>query len=129
MRKVYSREIEAGRQTAWEAYHSEPGDRHGLFKLRCPATNRWLTVLVGSSDGWEEMGLLLPAWDHVSVSGQLRTPDWDEMRWVAEQFFEDDECLVQFRPARADYIDCHPHTLHWWRMVGVEFPVPPKQCV
>jgi hypothetical protein len=129
MRKVYSREIEAGRQTAWEAYRSEPGDRHGLFKLRCPTTNRWLTVLVGSAEGWEEMSLPLPAWEHCSVSGQVRTPDWDEMCFVKKCFWDDDETVVQFHPAESDYINFHDHTLHMWRVIGVEFPVPPKQCV
>lgn len=70
-----------------------------------------------------------PAWEHVSVSSQFGTPTWAEMAWVKDQFWEPTECVVQFHVPAADHINLHSNVLHLWRVVGVEFPLPPKSCV
>lgn len=54
-------------------------------------------------------------WDHVSVSLNGRCPTWQEMCLVKELFFRDDECVMQLHPPKAEWIDCHPYTLHLWR--------------
>lgn len=68
-------------------------------------------------------------WDHVSVSTRARCPTWDEMCRVKKICFQPEECAVQYHPAEADYIDCHPFCLHLWRPQQVEIPMPPKVCV
>lgn len=64
-------------------------------------------LLVVASDGG--------GWDHVSVSTASRCPTWNEMAWVKQQFFREDECVMELHPAKADYINDHPFCLHLWR--------------
>lgn len=53
-------------------------------------------------------------WGHLSVCGQqpARVPSWDEFRWCKEYFLGGDRKAVQVLPARAQYVNVHPHVLH-----------------
>jgi hypothetical protein len=73
-------------------------------------------VFVIASDG---MG-----WEHVSVSRRDRCPTWDEMCQVKAMFWDADDCVVQFHPARSEYVNNHPYCLHMWRPVRAEMPIP-----
>ncbi len=68
-------------------------------------------------------------WDHVSVSYKNRCCTWEEMCKVKEIFFRDDEWAVQYHPAKKDYINRHPYTLHLWRPQNHYMPKPPKWMV
>lgn len=77
-------------------------------------------------------------WEHVSVSLLTkskepclieRCPKWDEMQFVKDKFFKEDECVVQFHPAKKDYVNNHPYVLHLWRPIDGNFPMPPKELV
>lgn len=68
-------------------------------------------------------------WDHVSVSFQRRCPTWEEMCIVKDIFFRDDECVVQYHPAKKDYVNMHPYCLHLWRPQNEKIPMPPKILV
>lgn len=70
-------------------------------------------------------------WEHVSLSCQEnRTPTWDEMCAVKNLFWGPEDCVVQYHPPEADYVNCHPFTLHLWRQTGgKELPRPPKYMV
>lgn len=68
-------------------------------------------------------------WDHVSVSYDTRCCTWEEMCTIKNIFFKDDECVVQYHPAKEDYINCHPHCLHLWRPQHESIPMPPKYMV
>ena len=71
-----------------------------------------LRVMMSTGSGWELTGYPEPAWEHVSVSTPCRCPTWPEMHWVKEQFWNDDEFVIQIHPLKADYINCHPYCLH-----------------
>jgi hypothetical protein len=108
------------------------GGPYGSFRAVCPVSGA--TLVIVSSDGrdWAEEGLPGRPWEHVSVSLRTRCPTWAEMCWVKDQFWTPYERAVQFHPARADHIDCHPFVLHIWRPADPEaacFPMPPKECV
>lgn len=75
-------------------------------------------VFVIASDG--------AGWEHVSVSRKDRCPTWDEMCQVKALFWDDDDCVVQYHPARSEYVDNHKTCLHLWRPVGVQIPIPPS---
>jgi len=101
-------------------------DRYGAFTfLRGTVT---LNAVVNSEDGWE-LSFPPPAWEHVSVSLKHRTPTWEELCFVTGLFWEDHEIVMQFRPSEADYVNHHPHCLHLWRPVGVDFLMPPTEAV
>lgn len=78
-------------------------------------------VFVIASDGF--------GWEHVSVSRKDRMPTWDEMCQVKDQFWGEDDCVVQYHPPRSDYVNNHSYCLHLWRRIGQEFETPPMFLV
>lgn len=90
----------------------------GAFDVRLRAGQR---VFVIASDGG--------GWEHVSVSRRDRCPTWDEMCQVKALFWDEDDWVVQFHPARAEYVNNHPNCLHLWRPVLDEVPTPPAWMV
>lgn len=100
-----------------QVLESGPDGGHGYVNL---GLNRDSVAVVFSWGG---------GWDHVSVSYQHRCCTWDEMCRVKDMFFREDECVVQYHPAKADYVNNHPYVLHLWRPQAVPMPVPPKEFV
>ena len=95
----------------------DPGDdRNGAFMMRVP-TGRRLYILASSGMGW----------DHVSVSvvDSNETPTWEEMCFVKDFFFEPEEMVIQYHPARSQYVNFHEGCLHLWRPQHEAVPVPP----
>lgn len=84
-----------------------------------PYRNRVLRIV--SADG---MG-----WDHVSVSLENRCPNWEEMTFIKDLFWNDDEVVMQLHPAKKNYINCHPNCLHLWKPVEGDIPQPPNILV
>lgn len=76
-------------------------------------------IISSAGDGWE----------HVSVSLENRAPSWAEMCWVKDLFWSPDECVIQYHPPEADYVNHHPYCLHLWKPIGVELPRPPTDFV
>lgn len=68
-------------------------------------------------------------WEHVSVSRLDSCPTWDEMCQIKAMFWDEEDCVIQFHPARSDYVNNHPNCLHLWRPTDVEMPVPPSIMV
>lgn len=70
-------------------------------------------------------------WDHVSVSPFKKriTPSWDEMCKIKDIFFYEYETVVQFHPAKSDYVNNMPNCLHLWRPNKAEMPTPPSIMV
>lgn len=63
-------------------------------------------------------------WEHVSVSVFNRCPTWQEMSYIKDLFWDDDDCVMQLHVPKADWINNHPFTLHLWRPIGIEIPRP-----
>lgn len=107
-------------------FSSSTGDgNNGRFYVLCGRVE--LTVVV--SDGTDAEQLGLPRWDHVSVSTEHRCPTWEEMDFIKNLFFRDDETVMQLHVPRRDWISNHPHCLHLWRPLDVEIPLPPSEFV
>lgn len=68
-------------------------------------------------------------WEHVSVSLQNRCPNWKEMSFIKDLFWDEEECVVQFHPPKSEYVNHHPHCLHMWRHRDIQFPMPPSIMV
>jgi hypothetical protein len=75
-------------------------------------------------------------WDHVSVSintgkdfKKNKLPTWEEMCWIKELFWEDEEEVIQIHPRKSQYINVHPHVLHLWRPQEKNIPLPPINFV
>jgi hypothetical protein len=126
MRKKFPPDVENGRIITGK-FASKYGEREGAFSFLLGSVN--LTVIMSSGDDWAECGFPPPAWEHVSVSLRHRCPTWDEMVYVAHLFWDDDEVLVQYRPAKFDYRNFHEFCLHWWKPIGIDLPLPPSETV
>lgn len=109
-------------------YASPFGDPCGAFVLKAP-TGTHLKLLVSDGSGWAENGLPGPPYEHVSVSTPDRCPTWEEMCWVKDLFWEPEEVVIQYHPAKSEYVSFHQFCLHLWRPVGVDLPRPPAVCV
>lgn len=70
-------------------------------------------------------------WDHVSVAPykHSHTPTWDEMCRIKDIFFNENETVVQYHPAKSDYVNNMPNCLHLWRPQDQPMPVPPPIMV
>jgi len=113
------------------------------FYYRGPPSNRVMNPLVGELGDAQNGAFLIEGpfrtlriiasngygWEHVSVSIQARAPNWQEMCFAKDLFWSEDDCAVQFHPARAHYRNYHPNCLHLWRQIGVEMAVPDPNMV
>lgn len=54
-------------------------------------------------------------WKHVSVSLTNRCPNWREMCFVKDLFFDDEEECIQLHPKRSEYVNAMPYCLHIWK--------------
>jgi len=67
-------------------------------------------------------------WEHVSVSS-TKIPTWGDMCFVKDLFWEDEDTVVQYHPAKSEYVNYHPNCLHLWRCTITTIPVPPSFMV
>lgn len=90
-------------------------------KFFFPAAPGRAAMLVVASDG--------EGWEHVSVSNPARCPTWSEMCWIKAQFWDEEDCVLQFHPPRSEYVNVHAYCLHLWRPVAAEVARPPAWMV
>lgn len=69
-------------------------------------------------------------WEHVSVTvaplkkDATRCPTWEEMCWIKDVFWKDDEAVVQYHPVKSDYVSMHHFCLHLWKPTNQQLPTP-----
>lgn len=68
-------------------------------------------------------------WEHVSVSLRNRCPNWQEMCFVKDLFWPEDEVVMQLHPAKKDYVNIHDFCLHLWKPLLETIPTPPIVAV
>lgn len=79
-------------------------------------------------------------WEHVSITmldyrknkhGKTvkRCLTWEEMCYIKDLFFKEEEAVMQLHPPKSDYVNNHPYCLHLWRPMKVEIPLPPSIMV
>lgn len=68
-------------------------------------------------------------WDHVSASTGERCLTWDEMCFIKNLFWNDDEAVIQIHPAKDQHINMHNYCLHLWRSRHEIQPLPPSILV
>ena len=90
---------------------------NGAFSI--PFESHTLKIL--ASDGME--------WEHVSVSLQNRTPNWREMCFIKNLFWDPEDLVVQYHPPESEYVNDHDHVLHLWRPTKGDIMRPPKILV
>lgn len=101
-------------------YSSNLGDTFGAFFI--PKSRATLTVIAENGTGET-------SWEHASVRAQdykgSRIPFWEEMCFIKDLFWNENEAVVQFHPPKSEHVNNHPHVLHLWKPVLFEIPRPP----
>lgn len=64
-----------------------------------------------------------------STGKPMYTPTWEEMCRLKDMFFRDDEVVVQYHPAKSEYVNNMPNCLHLWRPIEQPMPTPPAIMV
>lgn len=107
--------ITKGRLASVSAYGN-----NGAFEVPGPERAK-LFCIVSDMMGWEHVS--------VSVLKKARCPSWAEMCFVKELFWMPEEAVMQLHPRQSDYVSFHDWTLHMWRPVDAEIPLPPHTLV
>lgn len=91
---------------------------NGAFLFKGPITGRDILAIASDGEGWE----------HVSVSvrqgRKARTPTWEEMSFVKELFWGEEEVVMQLHPPRSEWISNHDNVLHLWKPICQSIPRP-----
>ena len=124
MRKEIPPRLEAARATHGDFSTPAGSGFNGLFRIARGPCGAPLRIIASEASLKGSQG-----WEHVSVSAPNRCPNWTEMCFVKDLFWDDEECVVQFHPPRSEYVNNHPYVLHLWRNVDFEFRTPPAIMV
>ncbi len=109
-----------------ERASSERFGNNGVFRLPATKTTRELYVQASDGGGWEHVSIHAAS----SKSRLGAIPNWTEMCYVKDIFWEPDDCVVQYHPPKSEYVHSHPNVLHLWRCAdGRVMPAPPYWMV
>lgn len=122
MRKVLSEKLEVGRIRTGSMSSDSTYGPYGAFLIQGPCGEK-IGIVAAGGDMADE------GWEHVSVSTKRRLPNWTEMCFVKDLFWDDEECVVQFHPPKSTYVNNHPNCLHLWKHITEKFPTPPSILV
>lgn len=98
-------------------YKDDMGDEfNGAFKIKIKGEEYYIMA----SNGMD--------WEHVSISSAKthKIPSWNVMCELKDLFFEEEECVFQYHPAKSNYINNHKACLHLWKPIKETIPVPPN---
>lgn len=93
---------------------------NGFFRLF--VCHEWFKIIASDGEGWK----------HVSVSRlehSNKVPSWEVMCAIKDLFFEPEDWVVQFHPARSQYVNTHPGCLHLWKPTEAIMPTPKRNMV
>jgi hypothetical protein len=121
MRNVIPSKLEEARLRKGEMASDPSYGLAGAFMLMGPK-GEYLAIISSGVD--HEFG-----WEHVSVSCSKRIPNWLEMCFVKELFWQDEEAVMQLHPPKSEYVNHHPNCLHLWRPLNAAIPLPPSILV
>ena len=111
---------------------TELDGNNGAFRIH-RTNGRDLYIIASDATGWEEQNLMGPRWEHVSVhaydGNRTLTPRWDEMCYVKNIFWDEEDTVIQFHPPKSEYVNNHNNVLHLWRCIDIVIPLPPSITV
>lgn len=94
---------------------------NGAFLVKVGPEGRTLAMIASDVEQWEHVS--------VSIPGHPVLPTWGEMCWVKNTFWDAEDCVVQYHPPKADYVNFCNTCLHLWAPIGLDVPRPPKHLV
>lgn len=125
MRKELPTKLEDGRVLSGPTASRRSWGPYGQFFVQGPCGER-LCIVASGADADDKLS---EGWEHVSVSTHRRVPNWQEMCFVKDLFWDETECVIQFHPPKSDYVNNHPFCLHLWGRADGALPRPPSILV
>lgn len=123
MRKIVPERLEKGRLREGR-WGSDPSyGMCGAFEIIGPC-GLHMTIMIGTAEH-----PVCEGWEHVSVSIKLRNPNWQEMCFVKDLCWGEDELVLQFHPPKDQHVNIHSHCLHLWRPQDGHVRLPPRRLV
>ena len=96
-------------------------EKNGFFSIPHDRISDYLYfVLFTSGAGWEHASISLGTKKR-SVD---RCPTWEEMCYIKNLFWEEEECVVQYHPPKSEHVSMHPYCLHLWKPTYMRLPRP-----
>lgn len=97
---------------------------NGAFYINSPKLRHPMFAI--ASDGY--------GWEHVSVQMQgrmrlKRCPYWEEMCFIKDLFWDEEDTVVQIHPPKSEYVNIHPYVLHLWRPKDTNLELPDNMMV
>lgn len=121
MKATLPDKLESGRLRSGRMGSDSRYGPNGMFRIQGPCG---IELCIMASTGDAEF-----RWEHVSVSTNRRAPNWQEMCFVKDLFWSDDECVMQLHPPKSDYVNNYSTCLHLWRPHDDAIPRPPAILV
>jgi len=125
MRATLPEKLERGRVVKGEQAGDPSWGPYGKFFVRGPFGDM-LSIIASGADADD---VATQGWEHVSISLARRTPNWDEMCFVKDLFWDDTETVIQFHPPKFEYVNNHKYCLHLWRPTDGHVRLPPSILV
>ncbi|MCL2737580.1 MAG: hypothetical protein FWE17_01820 [Alphaproteobacteria bacterium] len=96
----------------------------GISAYRIPvkSSSVTLTVIVDENNGWDHLSVTV----NTSDGDAPRCPTWEEMCFVKDLFFTEEEIAIQYHPPKSKYVNIQEYCLHLWRPQNEVVPAPFK---
>jgi hypothetical protein len=94
---------------------------NGAFVVHLKA-NLWAYCIASDGLGWEHVSVSL--FKKTAARSIERCPTWEEMCFIKDTFWDEEDCILQFHPPRSEYVNNHPFVLHLWRPTTKKIAVP-----
>jgi hypothetical protein len=124
MKKFTPLTLQANRIRTGQYGSDESFGLAGAFRLLAPGGALMLALSSGPGGLGNDTG-----WEHVSASCEQRCPTWEEMCFVKDLFWNEEELVVQYHPPKSEYVNFHPYVLHLWKSIDMTIPLPPMLLV
>jgi hypothetical protein len=97
---------------------------NGCFEIPLETGFKLIAHIIASDgEGWEHVSV------HVIADGSSVIPRWGTMCEIKNIFWDEEDTVIQYHPAKTDYVNNHHYVLHLWRPIGIDFPKPPKHLI
>ena len=114
------------RITTGKLKSEEADGNNGAFLIPKPHDRTlFFSVICSDQLGWEHVSVSLLSKPKRYFHSVHRCPTWDEMCFIKDMFWDEDEAVMQLHPAKKDYVNNHPYVLHLWKpTTGEKIPTP-----
>lgn len=96
----------------------------GAFMI--PHNGIYIATISSDEIGWEHVSVTIKRKNGAQIQ---RVPSWDEMCFVKDTFWDDEDTVIQFHPKKSKYINNHQYCLHLWRSDKTDLLIPPRMMI